>query len=125
LSAVRRRRSLRDAPRPMIGKARATIGLFGMVAATMPLATAQAIVLRTGGVHPAVLPRLWHRAQLRMLGLRVHVRGAMARDRPLLLASNHVSWTDIHVLGALADVAFVARADMARWPVIGMLSRLQ
>src|SRR5690606_20965312 len=44
---------------------------------------------------------------------------------PLLLASNHVSWTDIPVLGANADLAFVARADMAHWPVIGMLSRLQ
>lgn len=109
----------------MIGTARATIGFLGAALATVPLATSQALVLRTGIADPAVLPRMWHRTLLRMLGVRVHVHGELVRERPLLLASNHISWTDIHVLGALADVAFVARADMARWPIVGALSRLQ
>jgi 1-acyl-sn-glycerol-3-phosphate acyltransferase len=41
------------------------------------------------------------------------------------LAANHVSWTDIHVLGALGNVAFIAKSEVAEWPVIGRLSRLQ
>ena len=46
-------------------------------------------------------------------------------DRPLLIASNHISWTDIMVIGSLADVSFIARSDVAGWPFIGAISRLQ
>ena len=49
----------------------------------------------------------------------------MARQRPLLIASNHISWTDITVLGSIADVSFIARHDVEGWPLVGFLSRLQ
>ena len=49
----------------------------------------------------------------------------MAAGRPLLLVSNHVSWTDIIVIGAQGDLSFVAKADMVGWPVFGWLSTLQ
>jgi 1-acyl-sn-glycerol-3-phosphate acyltransferase len=49
----------------------------------------------------------------------------MSTGRPLLIASNHISWTDIMVVGSLADVTFIARSDLAGWPLIGKLSRLQ
>ena len=49
----------------------------------------------------------------------------MARQRPLLIASNHISWTDITALGSVADVSFIARHDLAGWPLVGWLSRLQ
>ncbi len=73
--------------------------------------------------HP--VRRLMHRTILALVGIRVHVRGQPAGRRPLLIASNHVSWTDIMVIGAHADVFFVARGDVARWPFIGMVARAQ
>jgi 1-acyl-sn-glycerol-3-phosphate acyltransferase len=76
-------------------------------------------------MNPRRAPRLWHRMVLRLLGLRVHVHGAPASARPLLIASNHVSWTDIMALGAAADVHFIAKAEVAGWPVFGMLAKLQ
>src|SRR5690606_13065505 len=61
----------------------------------------------------------------RMIGLRVKVHGTIEANRPLLIASNHVSWKDILVLGAVADVVYIAKAEVRDWPVFGVLARLQ
>ncbi len=73
----------------------------------------------------AGLPKYWHRAMLAILDIRVHYHGEIDASRPLMLACNHVSWKDILVLGAVADVVFVAKTEVGRWPVIGALARLQ
>lgn len=109
----------------MIGWARTALGLMAVASVTLPLATVQAVRLKLGSTDTATLPRLWHRACLGVLGIRVHVSGEMALGRPLLIAANHVSWTDIHVLGSLGNVVFIAKSDVGGWPVIGRLSRLQ
>jgi hypothetical protein len=62
---------------------------------------------------------------LRLLAMKVHVTGAPSTDRPLLIVSNHVSWTDVMVIGSVGDVHFIARGDMAHWPVMGTIGRLQ
>lgn len=122
-----RRRAARETNRSgdMIGWGRTAAGLVTAVGATVPLATAQALALRLNAPDKATLPRLWHRSCLQALGIRVRVTGRMETSRPLLLAANHVSWTDIHVLGSLGNVTFIAKSEVGRWPVIGWLSRLQ
>ena len=71
------------------------------------------------------VPRYWHRAACRLLGIRIHVHGKPEPRRPLMLAANHASWKDILVLGAIADVAFIAKSEVADWPVFGLLAKLQ
>ncbi len=71
------------------------------------------------------LPRYWHRVACRLLGIRINLHGRLDPRRPLMIASNHVSWKDILVLGAVADVAFIAKTEVADWPVFGTLARLQ
>jgi lyso-ornithine lipid O-acyltransferase len=71
------------------------------------------------------LPRLWHRAALFAIGVRVVTRGKPVPGRPLMIAANHVSWLDILVLGATLDLVFVAKAEVRDWPVFGPLARLQ
>ncbi len=71
------------------------------------------------------LPLIWHRLATRIIGIRVHVHGAPAKERPLLLVSNHVSWLDITVLGSVMDLSFIAKSEVARWPVIGLFAKLQ
>ncbi len=71
------------------------------------------------------LPRLWHRVACRLLGIRIHVHGSLEKRRPLLLAANHASWKDILVLGAVADVVFIAKSEVGEWPVFGVLAKLQ
>ena len=71
------------------------------------------------------LPTLFHRIVLALIGVRVSVEGAPAAGRPLLLLSNHSSWLDILVVGTLAPLFFVAKAEVSGWPVIGLMARLQ
>ena len=53
------------------------------------------------------------------------MRGAPSTHRPTLFVANHVSYTDIMVLGALIEGSFVAKAEVARWPLFGRLAKLQ
>ena len=109
----------------MNGSIRAGLALLSVLAVTPPLAALQLLALRSGRFSSTLFPRLWHRLMLKALDLRVHTVGQMAPQRPLILAANHVSWTDILALGAVAEASFIARSDLGRWPVIGPLSRLQ
>ncbi|PIV76553.1 MAG: 1-acyl-sn-glycerol-3-phosphate acyltransferase [Rhodobacteraceae bacterium CG17_big_fil_post_rev_8_21_14_2_50_65_11] len=59
---------------------------------------------------------------LRLMGLRRRVRGAPSPARGACVA-NHSSWLDIFVLNASKRVFFVAKAEVAGWPVIGWLAR--
>ncbi len=49
----------------------------------------------------------------------------MAAGKPVLLVANHTSWLDIPVLSAVAPLSFVAKKDVARWPFVSSLARLQ
>jgi 1-acyl-sn-glycerol-3-phosphate acyltransferase len=41
----------------------------------------------------------------------------------MLWVANHVSWCDIPLLGMLRPLSFLAKAEVARWPVLGWLAR--
>lgn len=70
------------------------------------------------------LPRLYNRLVLRVIGLRVREVGRPARGGALLVAANHASWLDICVIASRLDGAFVARADMRKWPGVGLLAAM-
>jgi len=59
--------------------------------------------------------------------LRIHVRvvGNPVRDRAVLFVSNHVSWVDIVVIGSITPVAFVAKREVASWPLVGVTAIMQ
>lgn len=109
----------------MIKKLRVFLALGLVVTGTLVLVPLQILSMKTGLWPETVILKIWHGLILKALGMRVHVRGTLAKQRPLLIAANHISWTDIMVLGSFADVKFIARADMEGWPLIGMLSKLQ
>ncbi|MBS0243544.1 MAG: 1-acyl-sn-glycerol-3-phosphate acyltransferase [Proteobacteria bacterium] len=50
-------------------------------------------------------------------------REATPPERACLLVSNHVSWLDVFVIWSHFDVTFVAKSEVANWPMIGMLAR--
>ncbi len=109
----------------MIAKLRIVLALALAATGTLVLVPLQLVSMKTGLWRETVVLKIWHRVILRALGMRVHVAGKLASQRPLLIAANHVSWTDIPVLGAIADVRFIAKADMQGWPLVGFLSSLQ
>lgn len=55
-----------------------------------------------------------------VLDVHITVRGKPMTGRGLWV-SNHVSWLDVVVLGALQPVAFLAKSEVADWPVVGFL----
>ena len=63
----------------------------------------------------------WHNRLADILGVQVSVAGHRPVT-PALLASNHVSWLDIVVLGGLTHTDFLSKHEVRRWPVIGWLA---
>lgn len=71
------------------------------------------------------LPKFWHRITAKCIGLRIQAKGELSKKRPLLLVANHLSWSDIVVLGSLARVCFIAKKEVSEIPFAGLLARLQ
>ncbi|MGE3306314.1 MAG: lysophospholipid acyltransferase family protein [Rhizobiaceae bacterium] len=109
----------------MIASLRMAWGFVLVALTTITLVPLQVIGMKTGWFSASVLPMHFHRMALKALGVRVRVVGELSSQRPLMIVCNHVSWSDILVLGSLGRFSFVARADMATWPVVGYFSRLQ
>lgn len=63
------------------------------------------------------------RVACRTLDIQVEADGALPIGAPILLVANHISWTDVLVLGSVAPIVFVARHDLANWPLLGALAR--
>ncbi|SBT46951.1 lysophospholipid acyltransferase family protein [Micromonospora auratinigra] len=64
----------------------------------------------------------WARGTLRVLGVRLSVRGRLPRRRALLVA-NHVSWLDVLAVLAVAPARLLAKREVRDWPVVGLLAR--
>ena len=43
---------------------------------------------------------------------------------PVLMVANHLSWIDILALGGASGAAFVSKAEVSRWPIVGPLANL-
>lgn len=70
----------------------------------------------------ARVQRWWGRGCLAACGVRVE-GGGTPHLGPALIAANHLSYLDIFLLASLQPVRFVAKSEIAGWPVMGRLSR--
>jgi 1-acyl-sn-glycerol-3-phosphate acyltransferase len=91
---------------------------------TLPAVAVQAVLLLGFCAGKAWFARLYWRGIARILGLRLRVLGAPCRQRPCLFVANHCSWVDIAALGAVLPGCFIAKAEIGRWPGIGLIARL-
>jgi 1-acyl-sn-glycerol-3-phosphate acyltransferase len=71
------------------------------------------------------IPHFYHRILCTLIGVRIREVGRRSTASPALILSNHVSWLDICVISALTPVVFVAKSEVAGWPVFGWLAKLQ
>lgn len=70
------------------------------------------------------LTKRWSRRLLRLLQVEARVHGEIAAHAGnVLIVSNHISWLDIFVLNAHRPARFVAKSELARWPLAGRLIR--
>lgn len=108
-----------------MGTLRGASILSAFMAMTVPLMPVQALLLRTSRAGARRMPHWYHRQVCRLVGLRLHVEGEIARNRPVLIVANHTSWLDIPVLSAVAPLSFVAKREVGTWPFVSALARLQ
>jgi 1-acyl-sn-glycerol-3-phosphate acyltransferase len=71
---------------------------------------------------PHRMIRWWATGLLRIFGLR-SVRVGQPLVDPVLFVANHTSWIDIVLLHSQRAVCFVAKAEIAGWPLVGWLAR--
>ena len=92
---------------------------------TLPAMPIQAFFLLARMPGRVTFPMFYHRICCRILGLKLDVYGRPSKKRPTLFVCNHSSYLDIEVLGSLIGGCFVAKAEVAGWPLFGWLARLQ
>jgi len=108
-----------------MGTFRAASILTGFFGLTVPLMPVQALLLKVSPKGARRFPHWYHRQVCKLFGIKLNIEGAVVADKPVLLISNHTSWLDITVLSAVAPLSFVAKKDVARWPFVSSLARLQ
>ena len=66
----------------------------------------------------------WASRLLKIFGLKLSVLNAhILPKHPYLLASNHISWIDIHAINAFKPIRFVAKSEVASWPIFGWMAK--
>ena len=105
---------------------RAILAIVGLVVVSLVLIPLQYLAMALKSERwMRRLPLWWHRAAVKLVGIRVHVHGGPAESRPLLLIANHVSWLDIMVLGSVMELSFISKAEVSKWPIFGLFAKLQ
>lgn len=64
----------------------------------------------------------WSRIVLRLIGLELHHHGTPPSSG--MIISNHLSYLDILAYSVLVPCVFVAKKEVASWPVLGLFARL-
>ncbi len=95
-----------------------------LTAVTLPLIPLQWLSITLRLPSRRAIPVIYHRLVCRLLGVRIHLRGECVKP-PVLIVSNHVSWLDIPVITALLPAVFVAKREVASWPLFGLFAKLQ
>lgn len=103
---------------------RRTLAVLAWTISAMPI---QAVCLVLPGRAKVAFARLYWAAFAHLIGIEVRVIGTAAKregNRPVVFVSNHSSWVDIPVIGGVLDGCFVAKGEVATWPVIRTIARL-
>ena len=66
--------------------------------------------------------KFWGRVCCALLGMRLTVQGPVPRP-PFILVVNHLSYVDIVLLARLTGTVYIAKSDMADWPLMGSMMR--
>ncbi|AZC23086.1 lysophospholipid acyltransferase family protein [Pseudomonas sessilinigenes] len=96
-----------------------------VVALGLSMASVFGVLERLRVSHSMVRRQRWSRFFMARLSnalpFQVRVHGDLP-SQPMLWVSNHVSWTDIPLLGMLAPLSFLSKAEVRTWPVAGWLA---
>ena len=63
----------------------------------------------------------WSAMTCRIFGLQRSVKGQFTPGAQLVVA-NHISWIDIQVLHSISPMSFVAKDEIKKWPIAGLMA---
>ena len=109
-----------------VGSPFRAMGRFSIyLSLTFALMPVQLFALRFHRKLSISLPMFYHRCCCWIMGLQVISHGKISTIQPTLFISNHCSYIDITVLASQIPASFVAKAEVADWPLFGVLAKLQ
>jgi 1-acyl-sn-glycerol-3-phosphate acyltransferase len=85
----------------------------------------QSMALRFGWKSAKTFPNSYHRFMARLFGIRIKTIGKLLTGEGVLIVANHTSWMDIVVFSAVGRLSFVAKSEVATWPLFSTLAKLQ
>jgi lyso-ornithine lipid O-acyltransferase len=98
---------------------RTALGTAATAAITIPAELLlRAVTLR----NRPYLPIWFHRGLSRAIGVTIRTHGKPVARGGVLYVANHLSWSDIPVLGARIRGSFVAKSEVANWGPVGWLA---
>ena len=92
---------------------------------TLALLPFQLIIVFLIKKYTYIIPYYYHKLCRRIFGIKIKIFGKVFANSPILLVSNHASYLDIMILGSLFKTSFVAKKEVAKWPLFGILAKLQ
>ncbi|MEC7120206.1 MAG: lysophospholipid acyltransferase family protein [Pseudomonadota bacterium] len=98
------------------------LGLLATVGHGFGMAITSGAMVEPNQPQHTALVQEFCRRMCRSLGVTVELHGEMPREHALWVA-NHISWIDIPVIGSLARVFFLGKAEIADYPIFGRLAR--
>ena len=96
--------------------------LYGLT--TIVLLPFQLMALLTYLPLSSFIPVLHHKLVTKIIGLRINSIGDISEDKKILFVSNHLSYFDVIILGSLISGRFIAKSEVANWPLFGFLSKI-
>ena len=101
---------------------RAVLLISAVMALSIVVIPPQWLFARLWPAAARVFPHLYFRAVTRLMNLRVEIKGTPVRAGPSLYVANHLSWLDILVLSTVRPMCFIAKREVADWPLFGLLA---
>ena len=114
-----------ESPPHLMPRLRAAVIVAGFIVITLALMPLQWLLLALRLPASRPLPLFYHRVLAAWFGIHIKVVGKPVRGEGVLFVANHTSWADIVIFSAVMPLSFVAKAEIARWPLFGTLARLQ
>jgi len=109
----------------MIARFRFVLVLICLLPITILLLPIQFIAVKLQLGLRKKIPLLWHRLALKLVGMNVVVKGNPPTHGSLFIVANHVSWTDIPVMGSIMELCFIAKQEVDELPGARTLARMQ
>jgi 1-acyl-sn-glycerol-3-phosphate acyltransferase len=108
-----------------MARLRAIFIIVAFLGVTLPCMPVQWLFLKLRSPLARTFPNRYHKFVAALFGMHIKVIGKPVTGEGVLMVANHTSWADIVIFSAATPLSFVAKTEVARWPLFGSLARLQ